>query len=95
MEQEKIEYSDIMLLGFHEEIQEDQVYFDIHGYEYSIITLNLTKKISLDWAKETQLCELIRINNTHEEKVVARTLIYNLEHLKQTIDFFTVDNYWT
>jgi hypothetical protein len=88
MTQQKIKYSDIMALGFSEEEQHDPQYFKQYGYAYCIITLNLTKKIYLDWAKETQLCEMIRINNTESCDIAARLPIRDLAYLKEMVEFF-------
>jgi len=90
MKQEKIKYREIMDLGFEEEVDSDNVYFDEFGYDYCIITKNLTKKIYLDWKKETQLCKLVRTDKTHNIK--AEMPIKNIEHLKEIIDFFCNDN---
>ena len=88
-EQEKINYSDIMALGFTEEEQSDDVYFRQYGYPWCIITFNLTKKIYIDWAKETQLCEIIRLDSPKTCNVMSRMPIRNLNHLKEIINFFT------
>lgn len=87
MEQEKIKYSDIMSLGFTEEPQNDDVYFDKHGFRWCIITKKLTKRVYLNWNKENQLCSMIRINKYHDIK--ARLPIRNLAHLKEIVDFFS------
>lgn len=90
MEQEKIKYSEVIALGFTEDdMQSDEVYFNEYGYNYCIITKELTKKIYLDWAKETQLCEMVRIDNTKHCNVKAELPIRNLEHLKEIINFFS------
>ena len=91
--QEQINYSDIIELGFEEEIiSSDKVYFKTHGYEYSIITLNLTGKIYLDWKKETKLCELIRMNSKKKCDIMARMPIMNYSHLSEIISFDTDDD---
>lgn len=85
----KIKYSEVMALGFKEEILEDNNYFKEFGFKYSIIKLDLTKKIYLDWVKETQLCELIRIDNQKEMNIKARMNINGLKHLKEIVTFFS------
>lgn len=87
--QEKIKYSQIMSLGFTEEEVYDKVYFQEYGFPYCIITKKLTKKIYLDWAKETQFAQLVRMKDDKECDIVKRMPIKNLEHLKEIIDFFT------
>lgn len=89
MEQEKINYSEIMALGFSEEVSNDRVYYNEHGYDYSIITLNLTECIYLDWEKETKLCKMVRIDNTNECNIMKTLPIMNLYQLKEIINFFS------
>jgi len=89
MKQEKIDYDEIMALGFTEDVQSDSVYFAKNGYSYVIITKDLTKKISLDWEKETKLCEMIRIDNRNTCNIKSRLPIMNLQHLKEMINFFS------
>ena len=89
MEQEKINYDEIISLGFTEELSEDKSYFAEHGFDYVIITKDLTKKIYLDWAKETKLCEMVRLDSPNSGNVVKRMPIRNLEHLKELVNFFS------
>ena len=86
MKQQEIKYKDIKDLGFTEEIQKDSVYFDEYGYHYAIISLDLTKLISLDWEKETRLCKMIRIDS--DGNIIQEKKIIDLEDLKSTIKFF-------
>jgi len=89
MKQEKIKYSDIMSLGFTEDIQNDSTYFSEFGFDYAIIERKLTKKIYLDWEKETQLCELVRMDHPDTCNIKKKKKVRDLEHLKEIIDFFT------
>ena len=89
MKQDRIKYSEIMALGFTEEVIEDRIYFDEYGFDYCIITKDLTKKIFLDWAKETQLCKMVRIDSPKHCNIKAELPIRDLEHLKEIINFFT------
>lgn len=89
MEQEKIKYSEIIALGFTEDMQSDEVYFNEYGFDYCIITKELTKTIHLDWAKETQLCKMVRVDSPKTGNVKAELPIRNLEHLKEIINFFS------
>lgn len=89
MKQEKIKYREIIALGFREDVQNDQVYFEEYGFDYCIITKELTKKIYLEWAKETQLCKMVRIDNPKHCNIKAELPIRNLEHLKEIIKFFS------
>lgn len=87
--QKRIKYSEVMALGFKEEECGDNVYFNEFGYPYCIITLDLTKKIYLDWAKETQFCEMIRIDNPKFNNIKKRMPIRDLNHLKEVINFYS------
>ena len=89
MKQEKINYGEIMGLGFIEEIQNDKVFYAEHGFEYTIITFDLTKKIYLDWEKETKLCKMVRIDSHKKGNVKSEMPIKDLENLKTMINFFT------
>ena len=91
--QEQIDYSEIIDLGFEEEmVGSDKVFFRKHGFEYTIITLTLTKKIYIDWEKETKLCQLIRMNSAKKADIMARMPIMNYNHLREIISFYTDDN---
>jgi len=89
MKQEKIDYDKIMALGFSEEISEDKIYYAEHGYEYAIINKYLTKKIYLDWTKDTKLCKMVRIDSQKTGNIQAETQVMNLEQIKTLIDFFS------
>jgi hypothetical protein len=83
----EIKYGDIIDLGFEVEECNDPVYFKNHGFQYCIITKKLTKRIYIDWAKETKLCEMIRVDS--EDNIKAKHPIKSLAELKYIIDFFT------
>ena len=89
MKQERINYSEIVNLNFKEEYSSDKVYFDMYGYDYVIITKDLTNKIYIDWAKETGFCEIVRIDNKKDCNIQNRKPIKNLEHLKEIVNFYT------
>jgi hypothetical protein len=89
MNQQKIEYKEIIFLGFTEEIVRDAVYFNRHGFDYAIIEKQLTPHIAISWAKETQLCEMYRVSRKSEGDIVARMNINTLEELQEVIKFFT------
>lgn len=84
--QEEIKYSDIMSLGFKEEECNDSVYFNEYGYQYCITTINLTKRIYIDWEKSTRLCEMVRTDK--KNNILSRMPINDLDQLKTIVDFF-------
>jgi hypothetical protein len=89
MKQEKINYKEIMSLGFNEKLIKDENYFDIYGFKYAIITLNLTDTIYLTWDKNTQFCDLERVDNPKTCNIKAYYKVPTLENVKKLIDFFT------
>ena len=93
MDNKKIKYRDIMNLGFTEQICTDQVYFDQFGFDYCHITKDLTKKIYLDWEKETQLCKMVRVDTQKDDGVIKKQMaIRNIDHLREIVDFFSDEN---
>lgn len=86
-EQEQIKYRDIISLGFEEIQTHDGVYFNEYGYDYVIIQKNLTKKIYLEWHKDTRLCELFRTDG--KGNIKASRPVNSLSEVKEIIDFFT------
>lgn len=88
MKQERIKYKDIMSLGFKEEKQSDSVYFDEYGFDWCIIEKKLTSKIYLNWKKETQFCEIIRLGKGKDASIMRRKPVKNLAQLKEIVDFF-------
>ncbi len=89
MTQQKIRYDTIMALGFTEQVDHDQQFINEYGFDYTIIELKLCRGIYVDWAKETQLAEIVRLNK--DKKIVARLPIRDLEHLQEWITFFKTD----
>lgn len=86
MEHQQINYRTVMDLGFTEDIHTDPIYFDRYGYHWSIINLQLTKRIYLEWEKESRLCWIVRTNK--EEFIQARRPIFNETHLRDVVSFF-------
>ena len=89
MKQERINYKDVIDLGFRVEECTDQVYFDQYGFEYCIIELQLTPTIYIDWEKEIGMCKMVRVDNADDCNIVKDLPIMNLNHLKELIDFFS------
>lgn len=91
--QSKIDYKDVVELGFSVEEDVDDVFMSINGYEYKIVELNLSKTFYIDWDIETRLCTLCRCDK--KGYIKARHKIRNLEELRYWINFFgkKVDGY--
>lgn len=85
----QIDYSDIIDLGFEEVKANDSVYFNKYGYHYVIIEKELTNTIHVEWAKETMMCKIVRVDNPKTCNILAESPIYGLKHLKEIILFFT------
>ena len=85
---EKINYKPIIDLGFKETYIEDKIYFNQHGYEYTIIQKKLTKSIYLDWSKENKLCKLVRVDSHKNGIIKAELPVKDIKHLKEIINFF-------
>lgn len=89
MKQERINYKDVIDLGFKVEECGDHVYFDQYGFEYCVITFDLTPTIYLDWEKETGMCKMVRVKNTETYEIMKELPIMNINHLKEIVDFFS------
>ncbi|MCD6661478.1 MAG: hypothetical protein LT105_15055 [Lentimicrobium sp.] len=87
--QQPIPYAKIMALGFFEQFEQDEIYFNEFGFQYSIISMELTPEIHLDYEKETRLCFIYRSKNVNGENfTVNKKPVNNLETLIEIIDFF-------
>ena len=91
MESNQIKYIDVINLGFKEQIENDKVYFEEHGYEWAIVQLKISKTLYLDWEKDTKLCQLVRCDKK-EQNIKGRMAVNGLEHLKQLIEFYVKDS---
>ena len=88
MKQKRIDYIDVMDLGFEEEFPPDDVFYNKYGYEYSLVTKWVAKDIFLDWDKTTGFCEMIRVKG-EGENILGRMPIIDLDHLERMIAFFS------
>ncbi len=86
--QEKITYKNIMNCGFKEIFEDDHLYFEEYGFDYTRIELKLTDTIYLDWEKHNQFCELIRVDKEETMNIMSKMKINNLNHLIEIINFF-------
>lgn len=57
-EQQPIHYKDIMKLGFKSTVENDKVFFDEFGVEYTITNLKLSKVYEFDWDQITRTVTL-------------------------------------
>jgi len=85
--QQQINYCDIRALGFTAEDGHDQVFKNLHGYEYTIFTKMLASTLMLDWNQATRLCELLVIE-PEDGHIFERIPIMDLVHLQRIIDAF-------
>ena len=88
MQQQRVNYKDILALGFKETTcDSDSVYFDQHGFHYSIVCLKLAKKVFLYWNKATGFVELTVIGKDHA--VIETIPIYDLKATKTVINSYS------
>lgn len=88
MKQEKIDYQDVMDLGFKRQDEDDAVFFKQNGYDWFTVTKKLAKGIYLDWDSETKFVQLIR----HKKGFIkAKYNVKDLAELKMIDSFFTHD----
>jgi hypothetical protein len=89
MTKEKINYKDIIALGFKRQDENDSVFYDENGYDWFIVTKRISKSFYMNWDCETHFVELIR-----EKKgdILNRIDLINLDAVKGMIDFFTKTN---
>ncbi len=83
----KINYNEIMALGFKEKPMQDEVYERQNGYPWVWITKKLTKKIYLEWEKETKVCKIIRLKSKKTGDI-ANSKVLTLDQVKEVIEFF-------
>jgi hypothetical protein len=87
--QEKINYQDVIDLGFKRSDESDNIFFKQNGFDWFLVTRNLTKRIYLDWDCETHLVQMIRVDK--EQTIKGRIYIKNLEEVERVIRFFVGD----
>jgi hypothetical protein len=83
---QQINYSDIIDLGFNEELKNDTAYFKRYGYNYYSITFKLTPIIYIEWSKNKRICTLIELENEESSKVIDRKELSGLDEVKEMID---------
>jgi hypothetical protein len=83
----KFKYREVINMGFEIIYCKDRVYFDQYGYDYYIITKELNRAIYLEWAKETQKMNIVRIDK--DSNIKAKEPIVSHEQLEFILRFFT------
>lgn len=79
-------YKDVIDRGFKREECHDQQFINQNGYDWFVVTKQLTKSIYLDWDSYTHEIELIRCKeDTH---ITGRIKIVSEEMLDEFINFF-------
>jgi len=86
MKKREIKYKDVMDLGANDEFSNDQVYFNEFGFHYSIVTIDLTKRVSIDYSKEDGRCRLLRCDK--DGNIQGEIEIETLECLKKIVNFY-------
>jgi hypothetical protein len=73
----KFNYQDLIQNGFVREECNDQVFFDVYGFQYFIFTKELPKNFYFDWDVNTQ--ELTIVKTNYEYNIVFKKIIESIE----------------
>lgn len=88
MKQEQIKYADLIARKFvRENLPQDKVHFDIHGWEDFVLFLELTKKVTIHWCSHDRTCKVWRLKHEGSDEMVWMP-VYNLRHLDELIAFY-------
>jgi len=60
MKNDRIWYKELVLLGFDKKSDEDEVFFDLYGYEYFWMILILSKEVMAEWSPTSGQVTLYR-----------------------------------
>lgn len=85
MKQQRIDYSDIVDLGFTIEKADDQVYYNTYGFKYWIVYKRLSDVRTVYWNRETGFCELVTIDSLKTQNVIKREPIEHYHALVELI----------
>lgn len=92
MEREKIDYQDVIDLGFKRTDCEDNVFFKQNGYCWFLVQI-ISKHFVFDWDSETHFVNLVRYSKNIEKDISASRMatieIQSMEELKMYLDFIT------
>ena len=76
----KFDYKDLLNNGFKREDCNDSVFFDQYGFQYFILSKELTKNISFDWDINTQQLCIVKTN--YESTIVFKKVVESIEEYK-------------
>lgn len=85
IEQQPINYKDVIDLGFERKNETDDVFFNEYGFKWFIVEMILTKHILASWDCNSRLVELLRVD---DGKILGHMPIENLQHLKDMLAFY-------
>jgi len=100
MEQEQINYQDVIDLGFEREDHYDTVFFEHNGYNWFTVELILSKRffeyrgqanyevIYADWDCRTHKVEIVRMEDK-DGVILGEIKIKTLDELKKAIEFYS------
>lgn len=87
----KINYKDVMDLGFEREDINDSIFFDQNGYNYFIVNKKLIEStagetIELEWDSQTKQVTIHRYDS--EANRLSKMDILSLKQLKEIVEFY-------
>ena len=82
----KFDYKKVDDLGFQREDYKDSLHYSEYGWQPFWMTLNLTKKISMNWDCETKEITMLRCNKEHD--VLGKIKIQSEDQLHELLVFF-------
>lgn len=87
MTQSPIDYKDIIEAGFKVEETYDSIFKAEYGFDYKIVTLDLSKRLYLEWDTVTRFVTFARIDKSYN--ILAQMMVYDKDHMLNIIEFFT------
>jgi hypothetical protein len=82
----KIDYKDVIELGFERESAADGIWLNKFGYEYFIVHKRISKSIQFDWDIKLRKVQIITLDE--KQNILNRFPVKNLSTLIDLIDFF-------
>jgi hypothetical protein len=84
--QEKINYKDVIALGFERDEQSDDIFFNQYGFPYSIVSMKLAKNIISSWDCVDRTVKIDRLSK--EQDILGTILCKNLSEVKEYLKFY-------